>query len=227
VRYRTLFFDLDDTLYSHTAGLWEAIRQRMDLYMEQRLGLSKAEIPRLRKHYLETFGTTLRGLQNHLHVDAQDFLAFVHDLPLDHYLQPNPRLRMILLSLPQRRWILTNADRAHAMRVLNTLGLTDCFQEIIDVNLLGFIPKPDPAAFRKALELTHAEPSSSVFFDDAARNLIPAQHMGFTTVLVGAEEEQPQNGFDLQVSSLEEITSAFPELWESNSAQVDQEENIA
>jgi putative hydrolase of the HAD superfamily len=92
--YSTLFFDLDDTLYPHTAGLWEAIRLRMDRYMVERLGLAEEAVAPLRTYYLETYGTTLRGLQNHFHVNTQEFLAFVHDLPLD-YLQPNPALNQV------------------------------------------------------------------------------------------------------------------------------------
>ena len=40
----TLFFDLDDTLYPSASGLWEAIRQRMTTYMEERLGFSADEV---------------------------------------------------------------------------------------------------------------------------------------------------------------------------------------
>src|SRR3989304_4311416 len=113
--YRTLLFDLDDTLYPHQTGLWEAIRLRMDKYMHQRLGLSLEAIPDLRKYYLETYGTTLRGLQMNNHVDAQDFLAYVHDLPVRRYLQPNPLLRQMLLSLPPKRFVFTNAHQPHAL----------------------------------------------------------------------------------------------------------------
>lgn len=220
--YQTLFFDLDDTLYPHTAGLWEAIRVRMDAYMRQRLGLPESEIPRLRQYYLETYGTTLRGLQNQFHVDAQDFLAFVHDLPLEQYLQPNPALRELLLSLPQKRYIFTNADQAHAGRVLRVLALEGCFEAIIDVNALEFIPKPDLAAYRRALALADAQAETSVLFDDAERNLKPAQQLGFTTVWVGApppplqigEGVQPQrNGRCLRIGSLEELPRKMPELW--------------
>jgi putative hydrolase of the HAD superfamily len=216
MQYQTLFFDLDDTLYPHTAGLWEAIRQRMDLYMSERLGLAESEIPRLRMYYLETYGTTLRGLQNHLHVDAQDFLAFVHDLPVRQYLKPDPSLRSMLLSLPQRRWIFTNADHRHANRVLDALELRDCFQDIIDVNKLQFIPKPDIAAFQLCLEIAGAQPAASVFFDDAARNLLPAKQLGLKTILVGPITDLSQDEFDIQIDALTELPIALPELWNSH-----------
>lgn len=210
--YRTLFFDLDDTLYPHTAGLWEAIRQRMDLYMQEKLGIAVEAVASLRAYYLETYGTTLRGLQNHFHIEVQEFLAYVHDLPLEQYLKPNPALRQVLLSLPQERWIFTNADLNHARRVLTATGLTDCFTGIVDVNALNFIPKPDPQAYVCALELARADVQQSVIFDDAARNLRPAAQLGFTTVLVGPE---PVDGFNFHLTNLETLPLTIPELWQA------------
>ncbi len=72
----------------------------------------RREIPAIRRHYFETYGTTLRGLQKHHQVDTDDYLAYVHDLPLEQYIQPNPALHDLLVSLPQRRFIFTNADAA-------------------------------------------------------------------------------------------------------------------
>ena len=83
MNFSTLFFDLDDTLYPNNTGLWEAIRERMALYMSERLGLPREQVQTLRKTYFQTYGTTLRGLQLHHEVDVDDYLAFVHDLPLE------------------------------------------------------------------------------------------------------------------------------------------------
>jgi putative hydrolase of the HAD superfamily len=74
MQFSTVFFDLDDTLYPSTNGLWEAIRERMNRYMGEILNLPSDKIPDLRRHYFITYGTTLRGLQYHHNVDAEDFL---------------------------------------------------------------------------------------------------------------------------------------------------------
>src|SRR3990170_1715211 len=139
----TLFFDVDDTLYSSENGLWGAIRERMNEFMYERLHLSPQEIPVLRHKYYETYGTTLRGLQLHHNVDPDEFLAYVHDLPLHAFLQPAPELRTLLLSLPQRKWIFTNADSQHAARVLTLLGISDCFNGFVDVRAMDFHCKPE------------------------------------------------------------------------------------
>ena len=56
-------FDLDDTLYAAQCGLWAAIGERIDLFMVERLGLAPDSVVAQRRHYLETFGTTLNGLR--------------------------------------------------------------------------------------------------------------------------------------------------------------------
>ena len=88
MRFTTIFFDLDDTLYPSSSGLWPAIKERMNSYMDERMHIPRDEIPRLREKYFREYGTTLRGLQANHKVDVQDYLAYVHDLPLKDYLHP-------------------------------------------------------------------------------------------------------------------------------------------
>jgi putative hydrolase of the HAD superfamily len=133
MRFTTLFFDLDDTLYPSSTGLWPAIKDRMNLFMLERLGIPENDIPFLREQYFKMYGTTLRGLEERHNVDKEDFLAFVHDLPLKDYLRPNPIMREVIASLPTRNFIFTNADVLHARRVLTALQLDDLFETVVDV----------------------------------------------------------------------------------------------
>lgn len=210
--YTTLFFDLDDTLYPHTSGLWEAIRARMADYMRDQLGLPSDLISDLRRSYFETYGTTLRGLQIHYQVDADEYLSYVHDLPLEDFIQPDPGLRDVILSLPHNKWIFTNADSGHAGRVLAYLGLTDCFNGIIDVRSIGFWCKPNFEAYTRALALVgEPDPHFCVLLDDAPRNLQPARQLGFTTILVGSDRSDP--AADYTISKLQDLPQALPALW--------------
>jgi len=209
-----LFFDLDDTLYSPQNGLWLAIRDRMRRYLIEQVGFSPDEVDTLRHEYFVTYGTTLRGLLiNHPErIDADDYLAFVHDIPLQEYIQPDPSLRDLLLSLPQRRWIFTNSDDRHARRVLNVLGVRDCFEGIIDIRALGYACKPVEDAYRRALALAgETQPGRCILFDDSPRNLAPAKALGFCTVLVG--HNQPDPSACHSITSLHELPEALPELW--------------
>ncbi len=210
--FTSLYFDLDDTLYPAKSGLWDAIRDRMNSYMRRYMDLPLAEIVKTRQCYLEKYGTTLRGLQAHFDIDADDYLAFVHDLPLEKYIQPDPALRMLLLSLPQRRWIFTNSDSNHTHRVLKILGVEDCFNGIIDIHAIGFACKPDQVAYQKALSVARDDDTSRcIIFDDAIRNLAPARNMGFFTILVGKNGLEPS--VDRSILSLHELKECMPELW--------------
>jgi pyrimidine 5'-nucleotidase len=212
VTWNVLFFDLDDTLYPNTNGLWEAIRLRMTDYLRDPLGFAPDEIQEIRQSYYENYGTTLRGLQTHHEVDEDDYLAYVHDLPLEEFISPDPGLRSMLESLPQKKWIFTNADADHAKRVLKVLGIEDCFSGIIDVRALDFLCKPDRKAYVRALDLAgEANPENCVLLDDSIRNLTPAHQAGYTTVLVGSTEQN--QAADYSIESLKDLPQVFKQLW--------------
>ncbi len=224
MRFETVFIDLDDTIYPTSAGLWNVIRDRIRDYMQEHLQISPDDIPRLQQEYLERYGTTLNGLQRHHQVDVDNYLAYVHDVPLQRYLRPDPAVRAMLLSLPQPHWIFTNADEAHAQRVLAALDLSDCFQGIIDLRSNGFISKPNPQAYRQALALAGGcEPEACLLVEDSPRNLRPAREMGFTTVLVSAQAAMPEA--DYTIGQLAELKQALPALWETGARPLDKTGN--
>lgn len=186
MRFTTIFFDLDDTLYPSHVGLWSAIKARMNDYMEEQLRIPSAEIPALREKYYLQYGTTLHGLQKHHHVDVQEYLAYVHDLPLADYLTPDPALRSIIASLPTRNLIFTNADAAHADRVLTALNLRDLFAAIVDVNAIDPYCKPMPESFDIAMKTAgETDPSRCVMIDDLARTTRAAKQAGLSSILYG------------------------------------------
>jgi putative hydrolase of the HAD superfamily len=189
MRFTTLFFDLDDTLYPSSTGLWPAIKDRMNLYMIERLGVPENEVPFLREQYFKMYGTTLRGLEERHHVDREDFLAFVHDLPLPSYLTPNPIVREVIASLPTRNLIFTNADVSHARRVLTVLQLDDLFEVVVDVNAVSPYCKPMPESFAIAMDLAdEPDPRKCVMIDDLPRTTRAALHVGMASLLYGCEE---------------------------------------
>ncbi|MFC1996615.1 pyrimidine 5'-nucleotidase [Chloroflexota bacterium] len=212
---KTIFFDLDATLYPESNGLWPAIRARIDQFMLERMKIPESEIKSLREQYYIHYGTTLRGLQINFDIDAEEYLNFVHDLPLNKYLQPEPILRKILLSIPCRRWIFTNSDRPHAERVISMMGIKDCFEGMVDVYALDPYCKPKPEAYQLALQLSGtANPKSCALLDDSASNLKPAKELGFFTVLVG------QNGThiaaDRHLMNIKDLPNVVPEFWDKN-----------
>ena len=189
MRFTTLFFDLDDTLYPSSAGLWPAIKDRMNLFMRERLDIPEKDIPILREQYFKMYGTTLRGLQERHNVNKEDFLAFVHDLPLKDYLTPNPVVRAVIASLPTRNLIFTNADVPHARRVLAALDLDDLFETVVDVNAVSPYCKPMPESFAIAMDLAdEPDPRKCVMIDDLSRTTRAALNVGMASLLYGCNE---------------------------------------
>ena len=192
MKFTTIFFDLDDTLYPASTGLWDAIKERMNIYMSDRMGFDPAEIPYLRDKYYRQYGTTLRGLQAHHDIDTQDFLAFVHDLPLVDYIQPNPALREAIAALRTRNLVFTNADAAHARRVLKALHLDDCFEDIVDVNAVAPYCKPMPESFQIAMRMaSESDPGRCVIIDDLPRTTQAAREAGWYSILFGQDKPHP------------------------------------
>ena len=183
--FTTIFFDLDETLYPASAGLWAAIRERINLYMQERLGFTKEQIETVREKYFREYGTTLRGLQANHAVNMDDYLAFVHGLALEDYLQPDPGLRAMLEALAVQTIIFTNADAAHARRVVRAMGLDGCFNAILDVHVLEPYCKPMRQAFEIALEFAgESEAGKCIMIDDLPRTTRAAREFGFFTVLM-------------------------------------------
>lgn len=192
MQFTTVFFDLDDTLYPETCGLWPAIKERMNLYMRERMGFAPADVPRLREKYFREYGTTLRGLQANHKMNVDDFLAYVHDLPLRDYLTPDPTQRSVIASLPTRRLVFTNADVSHARRVLAALELEGLFDSIVDVNAVAPYCKPMPESFRIAMDAAgETDPARCVMIDDLPRTTRAARDFGLFSVLAHHPDPSP------------------------------------
>jgi putative hydrolase of the HAD superfamily len=183
---RYALFDLDNTLYPETSGLWEEIGKRINRYMVERLGMDPSEVSRRREEFLKNFGTTLNALRHYYSVDPDEFLNFVHDIPLQHYIHYDPALDEMLGRMKSKKFIFTNADAQHARRVLSRLGIMRHFEFIIDIHMLEFVNKPDPRAYLKALDFISARPEECILIEDSHVNIVPAGQLGMTTVLVGA-----------------------------------------
>jgi len=186
---KCIIFDLDDTLYSRDGGLLHEVGRRIQVWLSGHLGLAAEEAAVLRREYYHRYGTTLGGLLVHHDVDVQDFLAFVHGIPVEDYIEPNPALAAMLDAIPLRRAIFTNATSEYARRVMRALGVAGCSDQVIGIEEVGLRNKPYHDAYERALTLLEAEGSECIMVEDATRNLQPAKVLGMTTVLVGEKAD--------------------------------------
>ncbi len=178
---RTWIFDLDNTLYPSSCDLFAQISERMTDYVARLLDMPRDEARVLQKAYYHDHGTTLNGLMKVNGVDAEDYLAFVHDIDLSA-LSPDPVLQGALAKLPGRKFVFTNGCVNHAGRVLGELGLKAHFDAVWDIRTIGFVPKPDASAYRTVLALAGSDGRDAAMFEDIARNLVQAKALGMTTV---------------------------------------------
>ncbi|KAF5747557.1 hypothetical protein HS088_TW05G00282 [Tripterygium wilfordii] len=131
-KYDCLLFDLDDTLYPLSSGIASACGKNIKDYMVEKLGIAEGKITALGDLLYKNYGTTMAGLRAIGYgFDYDEYHSFVHGrLPYEN-LKPDPVLRHLLMTLPIRKIIFTNADKAHALKCLSKLGLEDCFEGII------------------------------------------------------------------------------------------------
>ena len=210
-KYDFLILDLDDTLYSPKNGLWEYVRSRISNYMIHRVGIAPEDVEITRQHYLETYGTTLRGLSKHHRINVMDYLDTIHPENMDEYIGPDPALQAMLSALPQNKVIFTNAYRPHADRVLQCLGVSDHFNLIVDILDMDLNNKPHPHAYSTLIERAGiADPSTCVYVDDRLTNLEPAAALGMKTVHIAPQRNTASSS--AWIESITDLPSAVPGL---------------
>ncbi|CAA2991878.1 suppressor of disruption of TFIIS [Olea europaea subsp. europaea] len=232
--YECLLFDMDDTLYPLSLGINLACRRNIEEFMLHHLHIEESQVPRMCLELYREYGTTMAGLKAlGYEFDNDEFHAFVHGRLPYELLKPDPILRNLLHSMPQRKIIFTNGDEAHAAQVLRRLGLEDCFHGVICFETLNppvglgsdgmdegqtenvqtqILCKPSVQAMEAAIAVANVDPEKTLFFDDSVRNIASGKAAGLHTVIVGRETLVP--GADYALSSIHNIREALPEIWE-------------
>lgn len=218
---RTIFFDLDNTLYSKALGIHNQMADRIQLFMREILLLPKEESRRLSAKYYLDYGLSVRGILADFQIETSDYDRFVDGgLDLEGLLKPDDQLRRWLQSLQASLWIFTNAGKSHADRVLKLLGISDLFKGIIfcDYNERRFPAKPERLAYERAMTLAGVRtPSLCYFIDDSANNVRVARELGWNAVHFDEENEMARyQHFDQhlfpRIRTVKEMTTVFPEL---------------
>ncbi|XP_022683075.1 uncharacterized protein LOC101753314 [Setaria italica] len=158
--------------------------------------------------------------------DNDEFHANVHGTLPYHNLRPDPVLRTLLLSIPQRKIVFTNSDKAHAEEAMHRLGLQGCFDGVICFETLNpcnglicsvpelpkspILCKPSIEAMKAAIRIANVDPKKTVFFDDSTRNIASGKAAGFHTVIVCRSTLVP--GADHALESIHNIKEALPEI---------------
>lgn len=183
----TWIFDLDNTLYPPSAGLFAQIEPRMTAWVAEELGVDEAEANRLRHLYWMDYGTTLSGLMARHGTDPAPYLTYVHDIDFT-VLAADAELRAAIAALPGRKLVYTNGSEPYARRVLEARGLSGIFDAVYGIEHAQFHPKPRAEAFDTVLALGGIDAATAAMFEDDPRNLEVPHALGMKTVHVSPIE---------------------------------------
>lgn len=179
-------FDLDNTLYPAACNLFFEIDARMTRFIEGLLSLPYDEARKIQKSLYVEHGTTLAGLMIDHKVDPHDFMDYVHDIDVSK-LSHDPLLREALMELPGRKLVHTNGSVKHAENVLSALGLDGVMDELFDVEMGAWVPKPHESNYHHFQKKFSVDPNRAVMFEDMVVNLEVPHALGMRTVLVTSD----------------------------------------
>ncbi|MES2297364.1 MAG: pyrimidine 5'-nucleotidase [Pseudomonadota bacterium] len=183
-------FDLDNTLHDASQSILPAISAAMNAYLARVMdGASAEEVDRTRSRYLERYGATLLGLMRHHAVRADDFLRETHALPaLAEMIAYERGLARLLLRLPGRKILLTNAPLRYSSDVMRHLGLGRHFSHHVAIEQMRvhgqLRPKPSRLMLRRLLRKHGASARRTILVEDSLANLQAAKALGMRTVWV-------------------------------------------
>lgn len=222
-----VLLDLDDTLYPGDTGIGAALRRNIDEFLQAKLGVSVDEAAATRAELFRAHGSSLAGLiALGYDVHPDEYHSYVHGrLPYDRIAR-DPQLARLLQSIPQRKVLFTNSDRAHMERALERLGVDEavfdavvCF-ETMNPHLFGddggdrrpaVVLKPAVDAIVAGLRAAGSNPRRTLFLDDSERNIAAGKALGLRTALVGKRARSKEA--DYAVESIGALRRAIPEIW--------------
>jgi len=116
----------------------------------------------------------------------------------------------MLADIPLRKAIYTNATAEYGGRVLQALGVTHHFEQIVGIEETGLRNKPYLDACEHMLALLGVQGPQCILVEDSARNLRPAKALGLTTVLV--DGDPPDENVDYVVRGVLEVGRLVEEI---------------
>lgn len=223
-------FDYDLTLYgAEEHDVLDSLDHRISLSVQNATGVDFENASRIRKEYLQRFGTTLAGLQAMHGVVPDDFFDFIHQPEFLKYPKAAPAKHDLLMGLPGRRFVFTNGRRDWSEAGMDHMGIRDCFEDVFDLKQMDWVGKPHESAYDKveaylartvpeefSLNGKPTNPSDIILLEDSVKNLEPAHCRGWTTVLVNPNPDVP-GWVNFHIPHLLDLPSILSKLAPQNS----------
>lgn len=185
-------FDLDNTLHNASPHIFPHLNSAMVTYIRDHLGVDEQVATRIRQDYWQRYGATLLGLMRHHGTDPRHFLWHTHQFPdLKRMLVLERGLRSMLLRLPGRKVVFSNAPLHYSEAVLELAGIDACFDAVYSIERLRFQPKPAIGGFHHLLRCECLPAHRCIMVEDTLANLQMAKRLGMQTVWVSGSTRQP------------------------------------
>lgn len=206
---KCMLIDLDNTLYPRDSGLLDVLVDRSIKYIEERINLDRDDATKLSAKYYQEYGTTLRGLIMHYSIEPEEFLTYVYgDIETRDWFKPNPGLCKALSKYGVCKYIFTNTPSEYARKIIDALGISYHFKDIIDIRAVGYISKPDTRAFQIAIDKVGNPAQNCLLIDDLLVNIREASRLGMTTILVSDTTISPDADYCIKrINELDALAS--------------------
>lgn len=193
---KIFLFDIDNCLYERSTKIHDLMQVKIHKYFKDELLLNDQDAHDLHINYYRTYGLALEGLVRNHKVDALEYNRKVDDsLDLKLVLQYKPELREMLLQIKNSGefdmlWLVTNAYKNHALRVVSFLGLGDIFDGLTycDYSLIPIVCKPMKEFYFNCFRTIGIDGNDKLqvsrlyFVDDSELNVKAAYELSFGRV---------------------------------------------
>ncbi|MAR79544.1 MAG: pyrimidine 5'-nucleotidase [Rhodospirillaceae bacterium] len=199
-------FDLDNTIYRSNTNLFLQVEKKIGTFVANYLNIEIKDAKIIQKNFFYKYKSTLNGMISEYNINPESFLDYVHDIDYS-ILKNDEKFNDLLSKLPGNKYIYTNGSTKHALNVLESLGITEQFSGIFDIQNAKYKPKPDLETMKTFLEKFSIKPSNALMAEDMPINLKPAHTLGLKTLLIETEynwqKEKNLNYIDFKSDDLQ------------------------
>ena len=202
---RIILIDIDNTIYSKKTGLQNTIIERAKLFIKDVTNFEKQEIELLVNHLYDKYGTILSGLIKEFKIDPEKFIKYVFDIKICNFLAEDVELKEILSGISSRKFAFSNSPKEYIEKVLQCLGISDCFDGIYDRRFFNYGSKSESEVYKKVIDYLNVSPGECIFVDDKASNILIAKKLGMQTIWLNENNLPDMNDADFIISNIVEI----------------------
>ena len=202
---KVLLIDIDNTIYPKSTGLQTELMKRAKEFIKNEIQPNAAQNDNFAKRLVNKHGSIMHGLIVEYKIDAEEFIKYSFNIDVGDYLKPNPSLHRVLNRIALIKIAFSNSPEDYVEKVLDTVGVLDCFSGIYGSRFMNYSTKLDPAVYEKLIRELNTSPSNCILIDDRRDYILKAKELGLSTIWVNEESSFDIEGDDLVITNILEI----------------------